>query len=113
MATEQPPAPAPKSKLQAVASAPWLPAGYVAADVSAIQAVHRGDASPEQQRRALEWIVKEACLTYDFAFRPGANDRDTNLALGRQLVGQQIVKMLYLNASALPRKEPRADPPEG
>lgn len=33
-----------------------LPA-YELADVQAIKAVHRGDASPEQQQRAVEWIL--------------------------------------------------------
>ena len=50
----------------------------------------------DQQKRALDWIVHKACATYDFAYRPGGpeGERDTNIALGRQLVGQQIVKLL-------------------
>lgn len=92
----------------------YLPPAYELADVSAIQAVEKGSASPEQQKRALRWIVHKACGTYDMPFRPGGQDgeRETNLALGRMFVGQQIVKMLHLIPSQLPRTEPRADPPE-
>lgn len=111
MPNEQPPRPKPKPI--ATASAAWLPAAYELADITAVQAVQRGDASPDQQRRALDWIINQACKTYDFAFRPGADDRETNLALGRQHAGQQIVKLLYLNAGAMMRSNPNADPPKG
>lgn len=93
--------------------APWLPVPYELAHVSSLQALERGEASPEQQRRALDWIIRLASGTYDFPYRPGGSDgeRDTNLALGRMFVGQQIVKMLRLNLAKL-RREPNADAPE-
>jgi hypothetical protein len=111
MATEQPARPKPKPI--ATANAAWLPAAYELADITAVQAMQRGDASADQQRRALGWIINQACKTYDFAFRPGADDRETNLALGRQHAGQQIVKLLHLNAGAMERTVPGADPPKG
>lgn len=80
---------------------PWKPPQWQNADAQSLKALKRGDATPEQQRRALEWIIREACGTYDFAFRPGANDRETNLALGRQMVGQQVVKLINLDLAAL------------
>lgn len=95
------------------AAAPWLPVDYELSDVTALQALARGDADPDQQRRALKWIINSAAATYDFPFRPGADDRDTNVALGRQFVGQQIVKLLNLNPAAMRRREPNADLPEG
>lgn len=76
---------------------PWKPPEWQNADAQAVKALARGDATPEQQRRALDWIIREACATYEFAFHPGANDRETNLALGRQMVGQQIVKLINLD----------------
>lgn len=88
-----------KAALKPVES--WKPPQWQPADAQSLKALGRGDATPEQQRRALEWIIREACGTYDFAFRPGANDRDTNLALGRQMVGQQIVKLINLDLAAL------------
>lgn len=92
-------------------SAPWLPPAYEKADVSAIQALAAGLASPEQQKRALDWIINQAAGTYDLAYRPGGEDgsRDTTFALGRVFVGQQVVKMLKLSLGMIANKEPNAD----
>lgn len=80
---------------------PWKPPQWALPDAQAVKALTRGDATPEQQRRALDWIIREACGTYEFAFHPGSNDRETNIALGRQMVGQQIVKLINLDLQAL------------
>ena len=95
-------------------SAPWLPVPWELADISAIQSLEQGNASPEQQTRALKWIMYTAAGLNDFAYRPGSEDgrRDTDFALGRQFVGQQIRKMLILNTAALRRNESNADPAE-
>lgn len=86
-----------KTERQAIADhAPWKPPGAEPADTAALQALARGTATSDQQKRALDWIVLQACGTYDLAYRPGDTDRDTNIALGRQFVGQQIVKQLKL-----------------
>lgn len=83
----------------------WLPK-----HVSAMQALERGQASHEQQKTALDWIINGAAATYDEPYRPGeAGRRDTDFALGRAFVGRQIVKLMRLNLAALPKKEPRAD----
>lgn len=84
-------------------NAPWLPPHYDIADASAIQALQRGEATFEQQQRALKWIIENACKTYDMPYRPGGDEgrRDTDFALGRQFVGQQIVKLLKLNLSIM------------
>jgi hypothetical protein len=87
-----------KTERQAIADhAPWKSPPYDPADAAALQALQRGQASIDQQQRALRWIINQACATYDFAYRPGTEgDRDTVLALGRQFVGQQIVKLCNL-----------------
>ena len=88
-----------KTQKQAIEDhAPWKPPSFEPADAAAIQALSKGTASSEQQKRALHWIVNMGAGTYDFAYRPGAGDgeRDTCIALGRQFVGQQIVKLLNL-----------------
>ena len=41
--------------------APWLPPKWDVPDAGALQALARGDASPAQQQRALDWIVTAAC----------------------------------------------------
>jgi hypothetical protein len=86
---------------------PWLPVDWDLADASALQAIQRGDATPEQCVRALKWVVNKACATYEVPYRPGGQDgdRNTSFACGRQFVGQQIVKLLNLNLSDFRKKE--------
>jgi hypothetical protein len=86
-----------------LARGPYIPAAYEIADISAVQALSAGEATPEQQRRALKWLIERASGTYEFHYYP--SDRDTAFALGRGFVGQQIVKLLTLNVSSLRRHE--------
>lgn len=91
-----------------------LPPGYDIADVAAFQALQRGDASADMQRRALKWLIERAAGTYDLSYRQGGEEgrRDTDFAEGRRFVGLQVVKFLRLNLAMLRRDEPLADPPE-
>jgi len=99
---EQPPKRKP-TQASVSARAPWLPADWEIADAGAIQALQRGNATPDQQRRALEWIVMQASGTYDEPYRPGGpeGERDTSYALGRASVGRQIVKLSKMALSKL------------
>lgn len=73
------------------------PAPYDDTDIRAVQALAAGVANDGQQKQALDWIIKRAANTYDLAYRPGEEGRrETDFALGRAFVGQQIVKMLKL-----------------
>ena len=85
------------------AQGPHIPPPYEEADVHAIQALHKGDASPDQQQRALKWLIEKACGTYEFNFYP--TDRETAFALGREFVGQQTIKLLHLNPPRLRRPD--------
>lgn len=85
---------------------------WTLADASAIQALTRGEATPDQQKRALDWILRKACALPEWAYQPGTSDRDTNIALGRQFVGHQIVKLQNADMSRLRRSEPNADQAE-
>lgn len=88
-----------KPQHQAIADhAPWKPAQFEPADATAFQALARGNATPDQQKRALDWLVKKACRTYDMSYRPGGEDgaRDTVFAEGQRSIGLQIVKLLNL-----------------
>lgn len=76
--------------------APWKPVPYEKPDAASLQALERGEASAEQQKRALKWIIEQAAGTYDMHYWP-THERDTNFALGRAFVGQQIVKLLRIN----------------
>ena len=82
--------------------APYTPALYADADIAAIQALQRGDATPDQQQRALNWIVNAAANTYDVEYR--TDSRDHAFCSGRRFVGLQIVKMLRLSLAALNRR---------
>ena len=75
------------------------------ADAYAIQALERGEANPEQQKRALRWIVEEACQTYGFSMTPDI-DRLSAIFDGRRFSGLQIVKLIKINMSKV--KEVRA-----
>lgn len=89
----------------------WAPAPWDPADVVAINALLAGTAQPDQQKRALRWIIEAASGTYEFHFHP--SERDTAFALGRAFVGQQIVKMTRLNVSRMRREENDNDGSDG
>jgi hypothetical protein len=71
---------------------------YEVADISAVQALVRGDATPEQQKRALNWVIYNAAMTYEHPFCD--DDRESNHLIGRQFVGRQIVKLTKLDVQA-------------
>lgn len=78
----------------------FQPPKYELADIHAFQALQRGDANPEQQRRALDWLINHAAGTYEISFSPDS-ERLTSFAEGRRFVGTQVVKLLKLNPSKL------------
>lgn len=86
---------------------PWMPVEYDIADAAAIQAIVRGDATADQQKRAIDWIINRACGTYDQTFFPGGAEgaRNTDFAEGRRFAGNSIVKMTKLNLGALRGRE--------
>lgn len=108
MPSEQPRAQSKKPEHQAIMeNGPWKPAPYEIADVSAFQALVRGEAAPDQQQRAVKWLVG-AAGTYDLSYRPGAaGERDTAFAEGKRFIGLQVVRLLNLDSSKLRRSEPR------
>jgi hypothetical protein len=75
---------------------PWHPAPWTVADVSAMQALARGEANDQQQRRAFKWIVESAAMTYDQSFVPGQADVSAFIE-GKRSVGNQVVKLLKLD----------------
>jgi hypothetical protein len=101
-----------KPKPRAVAqvledAAPWKPAKYEVADFYAVRAVATGTANPDQQVRAMKWIIESCSMAYDVAYRPGAEDgrRDTDFCLGRQQVGRELVKMINASPAKLRRDD--------
>ena len=75
---------------------------YSKADAYAIKALAAGNASDDQQRRALEFIVVGLCATHDVSMRPGEDgDRLTCFAEGKRYVGLQIEKLVNLSGEIL------------
>jgi hypothetical protein len=73
---------------------PWKPKEVSPRVTLAIKGLAAGNASDEQQKLALRWIIEDVCGTYDWSYRP--DDRDTHIALGMQRVGQLIVKEINI-----------------
>lgn len=89
----------PTKKVRIEAPAAFAPPPWDLPDASAMQALARGDATPEQQKRALDWIIQKACGTYDLDYRPDA--REHAFVSGRRFVGLEIVKLLKVNIGKL------------
>jgi len=79
------------------------------ADKKVIKALHNlsiGVASDHQQKMALQWIINEASRAHNPQFRSGDDGRrNTDFALGRAFVGQQIIGLLKINLIALTGEE--------
>jgi hypothetical protein len=80
-----------------------------AADAHALRALHEGTASPEQQKRALAWVLQKACEVGGMPWWP--DDRSTSFALGRLFVGKQIGRLLICDLSTLTRRSDHATRP--
>jgi hypothetical protein len=78
---------------------PVRPTKYENRDVMAIQSLVRGEATPEQQKQALDFIILKMCATYDEPYRP--DQRETDYALGKAHVGRELVKLTKLKIGAL------------
>lgn len=74
---------------------PWAPPETSAAEVAALKALANGKASPDQQKRALDFIIYRIAGTYEEVYCPGdGGNRDTAYALGKRRVGTYIVTLL-------------------
>lgn len=81
---------------------PWLPVEYKRSDAAAIQALWRGEATPDQQKRAMDFVLGTICMRLDMSFRPGPDgERQTAFGEGRRFVGNQIVKLAKLPLSQI------------
>jgi len=79
----------------------YAPAAWELADATAIQACFRGEANPEQQKRAMQWIIENAAGTYDLEYR--TDERDHAFVSGRRFVGLQVVKLQAINTGQFRR----------
>lgn len=75
---------------------PWAPVTFSLPDAYALQALERGEATPEQQKTAIQFIVNSVCATYDMSYRHDSH-RDSDFAEGKRFVGLQIVRLIKTN----------------
>lgn len=68
---------------------------YTPADVYALRAVYEGQASEEQQKRAIKWIMEVASAFKQDPFQDG-DPYGTAYVAGRQSVGRHITYLLTL-----------------
>lgn len=76
-----------------------LPLVPVDTDISiahAVQALHRGDATAEQQKQALLWIIERASGAYMPSY-VGERINDTVFNEGKRSVGLSIIQLVNAN----------------
>ena len=83
-----------------------MPSPYTDETVYAMKALTAGTATAEQQKHALDWIIKTLAGTYEMSFRPDS-ERETDFQEGKRFVGLQIVKMINLPAALLKKERTR------
>lgn len=94
----------PKPKWQTEPRKPaWVPPPYSHSDALALKATWDGEATPEQQRQALQWIIIHAGQYGEISYRSDKDggDRETAFAEGRRFVAQQMQKLIGLDASLI------------
>lgn len=82
------------------------------ADVYAIKQVAAGEATPEQQKRAIEVIIGRIACTDDMSFRGDDHGgaRETDFSEGKRFVGLQLRKLITVPLDIL-TGERRSQPP--
>ncbi len=74
---------------------PWEPQKWKKHEVAAIQAVHAGKATEDQQKAAMKYIIEGLGMVGQPVWFP--DERETSYANGRQYVGLQLIKLIKLN----------------
>lgn len=71
----------------------WESAPFELPDAQALKALSNGEAEPQQQQRALRWIVHNVCRLNRLSYQPDS-DRATAFAEGRRFVGLQVMRLI-------------------
>ena len=71
----------------------------VSAVSMAFKSLEKGEASKEQQRLAVDFLIRIGCRTYDTDWFP--DERISCFAAGRRYVGQQVVRFINLKIGKL------------
>lgn len=71
---------------------------------AAIKALAKGEAMPEQQTLALNWIITECAGTYESVYFP-ESVRQSDFASGKRFVGNQIVGIINMSMALFDEKK--------
>lgn len=85
---------------------PRKPTLWEPVDAHAFKALARGEATADQQKHALNFLVNELAGTYDLSYRP-ERPYDTSFAEGKRHVGLQVVKLLNVDLMRLKQLKDR------
>lgn len=82
--------------------------------VAALKAFGKGEARPDQQITALNFIIENLAGTYDLSFRPDdkGGERDTAFAEGRKYVGLQLRRVIAQPFETLTGKPTSGENPQ-
>ena len=61
------------------------------ADAVAVKALWSGEATPDQQKRAVEWLTKNVCLVGDLSFNLAEGPRASDFTEGKRWVGAMLI----------------------
>lgn len=95
---------------------PTDPATFDEVIVYGLHGLADGNASAQQQKKVLEWIINQASRANGVHYFPD-HQRNTDYALGRAFVGQQIIGILKIPMmdfaiSEQPPEKPDPNPPK-
>lgn len=68
---------------------PFKPMEYTKAQSHVFKALSKGEATEQQQKDAVAFLINDLCKTYDSAFHP-VEPRWQDFKLGMQHIGQQV-----------------------
>lgn len=82
---------------------PWDTVLFEVADAWALQQLGRGEATDEQQKRALKFIIDTLCRAGRTPYYedPRGGSDGTNVLIGRLFVGNQILRLVNTNIEVL------------
>jgi hypothetical protein len=83
---------------------PWSPVELTSDKAAVFQAIAAGNASEEQQKRFMSWLMTQVCCVNDLEFRPDSFS-STSFASGKRYVGTQLQKHLSASVGALQKRE--------
>jgi hypothetical protein len=83
------------------------------ADVAAIKMVWAGEATPEQQKRAIEAIIGRIACADELSFRADdhGGTRETDFSEGKRFVGLQLRKLITTSLDILTGDDERRSQP--